>query len=211
MNTGRPELRLLLDRSETTVPLAVYMDRDSVTEAVADYREGSGLPRPYRRRCARRNAGCQRRPPRREHQRVPGHPGLPSTPEADIVQAARRAIRPVKPVSRSATKTVTGLGQADPAASAVHAQVLADQPAHRRQAGLNALEVLEGLLGSFGFASQGRGPDDHVDAGQGWSQDVDADGRTATVHGPWPALTVTAVQDRRVRLESVTCPARAAD
>lgn len=38
VNTGRPELRLLLDMvTEPPIPIPVYLDRGSVTEAVADY------------------------------------------------------------------------------------------------------------------------------------------------------------------------------
>lgn len=40
----------------------------------------------------------------------------------------------------------------------------------------------------------------HLDAGQGWSLDVDEDGRTATVRGPSSAVIVTSVGNGAVRL-----------
>jgi len=37
-NTGRPELRLLIDQHDWVLPIPVYLDRPTVTEAVADMR-----------------------------------------------------------------------------------------------------------------------------------------------------------------------------
>lgn len=38
VNTGRPELRLMIDNTDEPLAIPVYLDRDSVTEALADYR-----------------------------------------------------------------------------------------------------------------------------------------------------------------------------
>lgn len=97
-NTGRPELRLLLDLGDIVMPIPVYLDRDSVVEALADYRD-TALASPGRTGVDAREAELDAAVVRLADQ-IDGYLGLLTylaRPEADIVHADRAGVRPVKP------------------------------------------------------------------------------------------------------------------
>ncbi|MDL4813124.1 hypothetical protein [Actinomadura opuntiae] len=97
-NTGRPELRLLLDLGETPLPIPVYLDRGSVTEALADYR--ATVQASIGRTGANVHGGSLDASVARLAKGIDAYLGILAylaRPEADIVHASRGGARPVKP------------------------------------------------------------------------------------------------------------------
>ena len=99
MKVNRPELRLLLDFGDITMPMPVYLDRTSPTEALMDY-HASVLERFGHTGAALRADTTFGVLATDLANRIDGYLGLLAylaKPEADIVNAARPGARPVKP------------------------------------------------------------------------------------------------------------------
>ena len=114
VNTGRPELRLLLDIGDIVMPIPVYLDRPSVVEALADYRDTALTSR------GRTGADVRGAAPdaavARFADRVDGYLGLLAylaRPESDIVHATRRGVRPLKPRRPKRDRDIWLVGYSD--------------------------------------------------------------------------------------------------
>ncbi|MGP4027293.1 hypothetical protein [Actinomadura sp. 3N407] len=98
VNTGRPELRLLLDVGDTPMPVPIYLDRGSVVEALADYRDTALASRD--RTGTDVHGAVPDAAAARLADNVDGYLGILSylaRPEADIVHGTRPSVRPIKP------------------------------------------------------------------------------------------------------------------
>ena len=121
-NTGRPELRLLLDPGGglgDVTPVPVYLDRPTLTEALADFRATAlatpgtpGGPRTGQdvRHAALDAAAAQMA------DRIDAYIGLVAyllRPEADIALAGRPGVTPVRPSRPVRERRVWHIGYAD--------------------------------------------------------------------------------------------------
>lgn len=97
-NTGRPELRLLLETGDMPLPIPVYLDRDSTVEALGDYRATTLAS--VGRTGADVRGGELEKTAAQLAENIDGYLGVLAylaRPEAAIVHAERPGVRPVKP------------------------------------------------------------------------------------------------------------------
>lgn len=94
-NSARPELRVLVDVGESPLPIPIYLDRQSVTEAIGDYVATAQGSAGANLRGGALTAGVAAFA---EH--VEAYIALAAylaRPEADIVHATKPGVKPIKP------------------------------------------------------------------------------------------------------------------